>query len=195
MSKIPNVVWPPRVHYNTFLDIIEDQGFSWGGAGYFAEVYINPQTKRAVKIGDKSDAYFVFAKAVFALSKRKDRPQNPFLPQIYNLTQRSTWYVAEMELLQPLRNGTHQMKAAKRLIGALERVVGRGSCPQDIAAYITKFPPQVWEVAVILSLTLNNRSRSPILDLHKCNLMLRGSQLVVTDPVASLDGDWFSSNP
>ncbi len=197
MSKTP--VWPPRVHYNTFVERLEAQGYSWGDAGAFAEVYINKQTKRVVKIGEKGDAYLVFAKAVFALSKQR-QPLNPYLPRIYNLTVRSTWYMVEMELLQPLRGSQHA-KEGTRLIEALERVVGRGRCPRDIAVYITQFPSQVWELAAIISLAINDSSRSPVLDLHHCNLMLRGHQLVVTDPLASLRmiadkclyADWVSS--
>jgi len=186
------------MHYNTFVDRIEDEGFSWAAEGAFAEVYINDHTKRVLKIGEKGDAYLPFAKAVFALSQRG--ALNPYLPRIYNLTLRSKQYMVEMELLKPLRGSKH-VKEASRLIDALERVIGRGRCPRDIAAYIAQFPTPVWELAAVISLAYNDASRSPVLDLHKCNLMLRGHQLVVTDPLASLNmvaekflrGEWVSS--
>jgi hypothetical protein len=185
MSQTSDVVWPPGQHYNTFINRIRAQGYSWGDEGAFAEVYINEETKRVVKIGEKWDAYFVFAKAVYALNKHHGNSLNPYLPRIYNLTIRSSWYMVEMELLRPLWNRQEAKEEAKGLIDALERIVGYGRCPRDIAAYIIQFPSQVWELAAIISLTLNDCSRSPRLDLHSCNVMLRDHQLVVTDPIAS----------
>ena len=178
------VVWPKGMHYSTFIDQIEAEGYGYFGCGAFAEVYTNSQTKRAVKIGKKDDEYLVFAKAVFALEQRR-KSRNPYLPLIYNLTIHSTWYMVEMELLKRLKN-SGRMQQANQLMDAIYKVVGDvgdDHCPRDIAEYVTRFDSNVWELAAIIGIVLKHQRRDIVLDVHKENVMLRGSQLVVTDPI------------
>lgn len=180
MSKI---IWPPRVHHYTFIRQLRDQGFRLAGSGAFASVYVNNKTKRAVKLGQKDDGYIVFAQAVYELQNNRKR-KNPYLPRIYNLTMRSQWYMVEMEVLKPIRR-TPYLKDARVLCECIERVLVGGSRPRDIAGYVDKFGADVWELTALIGLVCNDAARAPSVDLHDFNIMLRGKQLVVTDPVAT----------
>ncbi len=184
MATTSNVVWRPRIHYTTFArELVEDQGFHFAGDGAFACVFVNPVTKRAIKIGKQQDSYILFARAVYELQQKR-RQRNPFFPRIYNITLRSQWYMIEMEVLTPIK-GTDQYKEAQALMDCLERVLVGGPCPKNIADYVSKFSAHVWEAAAIIGIARNEVSRNPGVDLHDCNVMLRGKQLVITDPLDS----------
>lgn len=191
MEREP-VIWPQGMHYSTFVRHLTELGYRWVDDGCVADVFINPKTRRAIKIASKTDAYILYAKTVFELGQKRKR-KNPFLPRIFNLTIRSTQYMVEMELLKPVSNSPYEAHANK-VIEALDRVLQteeeeERSCPYKIADYILGFGPSLWEAAAIIGVICNESTRLPNPDTHLGNFMLRGKQLVITDPVCNEDSD------
>lgn len=174
------------MHKATFERNLREAGYYLSGSGLYSKVWINDDTEVAIKIGSRpDDPYPIYAKAIVDLQEAGKL--NPYLPRIYDITMRSHWYAVEMEKLEAVAFGSLEIRhEAERLMEVLERILlnDHRSPGSKIASYLMGFDPSIWEVVALLGLVMNARYSGEImLDLHQANVMLRGSQIVITDPV------------
>lgn len=169
--------------YRQYVDrLTDDLNLKWVGEGEFGTVIQHPTLKNIVaKVVRADSKYLKFCK--FAKANRN----NPWLPKIadivkLNLDDSSAAYVVFLEKLRPLPCA--RWKQLRMDIGA-EIDYEPSLDPR------TWFPKPVWlhiareargtDLGVVAAyLAANYRD----LDLHVGNLMLRGKQIVFTDPTS-----------
>lgn len=153
------------------------------GSGGFASAY--RVGNRAIKIGSlhKNTAYLAYVRQVF-----KD-PENPLFPKIYNATiymspdgdrAQSVIYV-EMELLdnadsrEDRFNYYEEMRSLRRMITAPDKH------PEQLLDTTLSNTIKAVRRAFVNARRLDD---STVFDMHLGNFMLRGNQIVITDPIA-----------
>lgn len=188
MVKIKNIdVEVPSRH---LINWLRSQKLRRIGSGSYGEVYGRKGFKRVFKIGDidENSAYLDFVFKVI-----KQRKQNPYLPRIHNVTffrhkpnidndyaerEICDYFLIEMERLDKLP------RSYGRVVGWFEDIIDGESDymtdPNILKTLGIKFPKDLLTVIdIIQKLCCNHGS-----DLHRGNFMMRGRQIVVTDPVA-----------
>lgn len=168
------------------------------GSGCYARVYAKSRT-RVVKIGySLTDNYLRFAERVIQLKN-----PNPFLPRIHHLTfyrsktnKRRGFYVIEMERLHTLQDKM-EWKDIHHAVGQIETILHH---PKGVKGYITDIKrsfmggvlnisdniniPDGLDEAVRVIQAAKKSSKRTTWDIHEYNVMMRKTQLVVTDPLS-----------
>jgi hypothetical protein len=168
------------------------------GAGCYARVYGKSKT-RVIKIGySLTDSYLRFLEKVIQLKK-----PNPFLPRIYNLTfyksktnKRRGFYVVEMERLHSLQDKM-SWSNIHQAVGQIESVLYH---PKGVKGYLADIKrsflggvldladsiiiPDGLEEAVRVIQAAKKSSKHTSWDIHEYNVMMRKTQVVITDPLS-----------
>lgn len=164
------------------LSMIKAQGkFKCIGSGACAQVYGAKDSNIVYKVGeyDSSDGYVAYLKAI-----RKSASKNPFFPKIHGMRVYSNdhfedIYVVAMERLTTLPRKMYS------ICDHFEKLV----CDDydDIGCKLlgikTVMPKHLKHAITVLK-NAKRSSRYIDFDLHDGNFMMRGSQIVVTDPLA-----------
>jgi hypothetical protein len=157
-----------------------DRGYSLLGSGCYSAVFEGKNKKQAIKIGSTlADPWLIYAEQIQKLD-------NPLFPRIYSLHcfEYEDYYVAITERLQVLGED-----------------YGPDSSWMNLAREIrdcTSTEPLVRQAGQLLNSLLHTIDYAR-LDLHHGNIMLRGDQLVLNDPLAEEEIEssfeaWFEEN-
>ncbi len=170
-----------------FVDQLEKKGAQYLGSGLYAEVYQLPKSKNVVKVFSHDVAYLEYLTTITKYQ------QNPFFPRIkkivtYTATKKHKYTVVEMEALQERDNDR-----TWNLCGNLEDTLCSVDDEDDSSRhgiewgvkkmsrmFKTAKKKHLREVVTIMS----DLFRMHGSDLHTGNVLFRGKQLVITDPVA-----------
>lgn len=171
--------------YGEYLErLTDDLNVKSLGSGAFAEVFQHPTLKNVVvKVLRKDPNYLRYAEFCRA------RPRNPWLPKIAAITpvQIVGSPHAHLVFLEKLNRGT--LRAIRELKKSLTKDYGLPVTADDKSWFTAKGwrnlaertkDKGLAEFALFAGDPKNHRR----LDLHEGNLMLRGTQLVFTDPLS-----------
>lgn len=157
------------------------------GSGSYGEVYADKGSDVVYKIGDAgdNDGYLAFIKVLGTQKKH-----NPFLPKIYGVR-----FIRG-------KSGDHTFVVAMERLTSLERGMGNvcdwfedelngGYSLSYNANHVEKvlgvkktMPKPLKEALSVLRKARNSGGYNVDWDLHSGNFMMRGKQIVVTDPLA-----------
>lgn len=151
------------------------------GSGFFADVYLSSDKKRAYKISKVNNPDPVYIEYI---KQTKKYNGNPFLPVVYQVAHVTEGldfscgvYIISMELLNTVFTGSRD---TERLCHQLAYLV------QETADYGEALPKSqdVLEQALQCVVDANSNIGS-FVDIGMTNIMRRGEQLVITDPLGS----------
>lgn len=152
------------------------------GSGMYAEVYGSAKYKHVYKIGDydEDDGYIRFLREMRKLPKH-----NPYFPVIYGMrifqNGENSCYVVAMERLVEIPH-KHRF-AAEMIVDIIEDLFfnRKQTFPQalELLGVGFKIPPDILTALGVIK----KANRKDGYDIHTGNIMLRGSQLVITDPL------------
>lgn len=166
---------------------LQDRGFKIIGSGWYGAVLAKPGSDRVLKIGPACDGWLRFA--VWAAQN-----PGPCVPKIYSIRTYKTFYVAVVERLDATLDDVrwHHKEKYDRIRDvatefAKRKDMGTSCGPVTWARRIMKnpdkYPSQCAELAdTILKMKDIVKGTDFGWDLHDNNVMLRGYQLVITDP-------------
>lgn len=168
--------------YDSALNLIKEQPGKWDeiGSGVYGTVYgcKDPKKDWVYKIGDV-DSNGGYLAWITELQKQKKH--NPYTPLIYGLRYyegaQGSAFVVAMERLKPLRHEYYGV------LSVLSNQV-RGSSQLKDMQKLGIVVPKEFVQAVQMLMNARKSSGGAGWDLHGGNLMLRGRQIVVTDPLA-----------
>lgn len=156
------------------------------GSGCYASVYGSKKSNIVYKVGlvEKNDGYMAYLKVL-----QKQRVQNPYLPKIHGVriytNGRDSYYVAALEKLKELPYNMYS------IVDAFEEACKDWMCDESISAGRKKLGiktvviyPKYLKEALDVIRTAKKSSRNIGYDLHDGNFMMRGKQVVITDPLA-----------
>ena len=185
--------------------ILKAKGLRKIGSGAYGSVHSSPKHKTVWKIGNAwdNDGYMAYLQVLQNL-----KGVNPFAPKIksaiiYKKSERNQWFIIEMEKLQRVDSvdidsnltGKAYDKACRdadkletkycNLANLLEIAIDDGKVNARLKR---KFPNQVKALTTIVK-AIHERAASDeggevSNDMHSGNIMLRGKQVVITDPLA-----------
>jgi hypothetical protein len=169
------------------MKMINAQGkYKHIGSGSYGSVYGCKKSNVVYKIGDASDneGYIAFIRV---LSKQKK--QNPFMPVIYGVRfikdkDGDEYFVVAMEKLESLPRRMYDVTDWFE-----EQLTGHGGSSMrdaELAVGVKRVVPKELSTALAILQTAYDKSRSygADWDLHEGNFMMRGKQVVCTDPLA-----------
>lgn len=145
-----------------------NRGYSLLGSGCYSAVFEGQDKTRAIKIGSTlADPWLIYAEQVQSLD-------NPLFPRIYSLHtfEYEDYYVAITERLTCVGDNWGPDAEWMRLSREIRDCSSTEPC--------------VREAGKLLNSLLHNIDYAR-LDLHKGNIMKRGNQLVLNDPLAEED--------
>jgi len=168
----------------SYANILSNQGFSVIGKGMFGTVYGND--KYVAKIFKESDECFLEF-----INYAKARKGNPFLPRfskvnsVYDENYGPSYLVFSERLTTPSKRDRTLLSDVSLLIDLKKDHIERGDAAGDIVINIEEKWPGVVQVLVDLQKHFSKLETNCFWDTHGGNFMLRGDQLVITDPYAS----------
>lgn len=169
-----------------FTKRLRNMGYRCIGTGAFAAVYARPGDDVVIKVGreGEADPWVHYAHAVRS-SKR-----NPWLPEVNKVAlfhcstvtqcdHSARYYVAEIERLKPINTGRN--RDHRDILSGLESVwdIVNDVSERALAAFGLN---RDLTAAFSLISKVQRQTRSSR-DIHSGNVMLRGEQFVITDPL------------
>jgi hypothetical protein len=165
---------------------LRTQKFNYVDSGAFSDVYICKKRNLAIKVTNGDPAGIAWMKYCVAHCD-----ENPLLPQIYEIWELPEGYhLTFMETLKTYRGDSDELCAFENIIGTYrDRLRGRKNASATNNAFFTAkadkgLNPNAVKVAKAIAKILNKMGHAN-LDLHDGNVMWRGKQLVVTDPICA----------
>lgn len=157
-----------------------NRGYKLLGSGCYSAVFEGRDKTRAIKIGSTlADPWLIYAEQIQSLD-------NPLFPRIYSLHcfEYEDYYVAVTERLQVLEDDYDANSSWMRLSREIR------DCSSS--------EPIVRQAGQLLNSLLRTIDYAR-LDLHHGNIMRRGDQLVLNDPLAEEEIEssfeaWFEEN-
>lgn len=155
---------------HTVINNFIKKGFNMLGSGCYAAVFeSNTDPNLVYKVGVRTSDPFL------SYIKDQSLTNNPHFPRIHKLFVYDTWYMAEMERLEPVPS--HKVYLSK-----------------EIRSLVSEKLDQVKELKLTAELRmLTDRIRNLAeqldckIDLHQGNIMMRGLTPVITDPLCDND--------
>lgn len=155
------------------------------GSGLYGTVYGCKDRDVVYKIGEvgTNDGYLAYISAMSELKQH-----NPFLPKIYGVRfikdkRGREYFVVAMERLTALR--AHEYDCAEFLkemtIYGSDTVVGSAAKKIGIKVNV---PKELVQAIKVVRRAKELAGRSVYWDMHYGNFMMRGKQIVITDPLA-----------
>lgn len=180
--------------YSVAKEMIKAQGkYKAIGSGAYGTVYGSKDSKVVYKVGDTSDnvGYLSYIKVL-----AKQKKHNPFLPKIYGVRfirskSGDEVFVVAMEKLEPLARGMGDV--CDWFEDELQREDFHWNKSrdkvEDLLGVKRSLPKPLTEALEVLRKAYKEsnggrRWDSADWDLHGGNFMMRGRQIVVTDPLA-----------
>lgn len=147
------------------------------GTGYFSYVKQHPKRKNEViKLATNDRAYCLYLRIVLA------NQNNPFFPKVYEAykLEGENTVMVRMEKLDSMRREMwlSDTNPKKKLLRNIQNQLRYSFCP-TVKPYTSRFHMQA--VAAINNMCDEHNIG---VDLHGGNVMFRGRQIVITDPVA-----------
>jgi hypothetical protein len=152
--------------------------------GFFSDVYLSSDKKRAYKISKANNPDPVYIEYIEQTKKYKGNPFLPVVYQVAHVTEGMNFncgvYIISMELLNTVFTGSRD---TERLYRQLADLV------QETVDYGEALPKSqdVLEQALQCVVDAKNNVKS-FVDIGSTNIMRRGEQLVITDPLGSSGG-------
>ena len=172
--------------YYTAKEMIRAQGAETClGSGAYGRVYGSNKSDVVYKMGDASDneGYLAFIKT---LSKQKTH--NPYLPRIYGVrfikdSKGNEYFVVAMERLQSLPSKYYRVAKLMDDMITEDNKDRNDAEVEKIVGIKRSVPKELTQAIRVLRAAYNSNKRNLDWDLHSGNFMLRGRQVVVTDPL------------
>lgn len=169
-----------------FAKRLRKMGYRCIGTGAFAAVYSRPGDDVVIKIGSdgEDDPWLHYAHAC------KSSKPNPWLPKInkvalFNVTTSNGWdeqyYVAEIERLKPIT--TSRKRIHREVLEGLDSVWDIAERSSLKAMRLLGMDDNLVEAFRVITMVQDRTNGSR--DIHSGNVMLRGDQFVITDPLCS----------
>lgn len=160
--------------------MVDCQHADYVGSGICARVYVNSRRKVAYKIGtvEANEGYLAYINVL-----AKQEKHNPYTPKIYGVRYIRGYddgevFVVAMEALETLNY--YRYTDAVNILG---KYLEYGADRVDVMAMIGfRFDPSPELVQAREILQETYRTGQAGWDLHDGNFMLRGEQIVITDP-------------
>lgn len=165
---------------DAFNKFLTDNGFKKLGTGSFGTVFESPNYPWVFKLFYNDPAYFKFFE--FARANQS----NPYLPTIKGkyIRLNKGVYVIRLEKLEKLGyNSPREFPALDHLLN----IITAADFKREMAQ-VKKIDPKLADTIGQISKLLGNDFE---FDLHSGNLMKRGNQLVITDPIYSPELNMF----
>lgn len=171
--------------YGFVQTMIKAQGeFRRLGSGAYGVVYGSKKSNIVYKVGEVSDndGYIAFIKTL-----AKQKTHNPYLPRVYGVRfikdkRGDEYFVVAMERLQELPGRLED--AADMLRDLLEEEKGIEDAAAKQLGIKMTVPKELKAAIKILKQAYKEASKTYAdWDLHFGNFMVRGRQIVVTDPL------------
>ena len=171
------------------------RGFEEGGAGGYAVVYFHPNRPYMIKVAKQPDKNYL-AYANFA---RYYYQTNPLLPAIYDIWSKNDYFLVVGEKLNSARGKVpspfieltsyYLFAGVKRLAKDPNHVFSLEDLIRQMPGWRQnlKADRQAWfannktNLQAIIKFIANQRA---MIDMHIGNIMMRGNEIVFTDPVA-----------
>jgi hypothetical protein len=181
MFEIKQVKVTDEDHDRVALASFKKRGIRMLDGGAYATVFSAPKSNTVFKLGKDGDPYFNFVKELAKLERH-----NPYLPRIHKVTvfklsASDFSYVVEMERLDPWRRGTHYLdpyfldsniyKNEERFKSAWREEFG-GTPSRHLLRAID-----------LIKRAKKRYGSGADYDFHGDNVMMRGNQFVITDPL------------
>ena len=158
------------------------------GSGSYGEVYGAPNNDVVYKIGDATDnaGYLAFINTL-----EKQKTHNPFFPKIYGVRylkkehhwREQIYFVVAMEKLKRL--SSKHMPVVRFFNAELENDDDAYDLDQaNKLLGVKRVVPEPLKKAITVLKTASKNGYEVDWDLHEGNFMLRGNQIVVTDPLS-----------
>lgn len=158
---------------------LQSEGFNVLGSGCYG-VVLQGDNNRVLKLCKKSDlGYKTFLDIMMNV-------RSPYLPIVYQVIETSRFFVIEMEKLEKVWDAEYN---TPRHVEDLHNLIAR-YCRSFKRTYYNPGPPPVIadeDLKALLDLMVEAwepLQRDLCWDLHNGNFMMRGNQLVITDPWA-----------
>ena len=153
------------------------------GSGCFGRVYGSKKSKIVYKLGDArdNDGYLAYLEIL-----ARQKQHNPYLPQIYGVrfikdSKGNEYFVVAMERLQPLPSKHFDVADVMQdlITGSKD-----SSSAEAIVGIKRSVPKQLVQAVRVVRDAYKSKQRYVNWDLHSGNFMLRGQQVVITDPLS-----------
>ena len=156
-----------------------DAGYLVLGRGQTGVVYQKPNAPYVLKLFDARDtAYATFVKA----AKSNPNPHFPvFKGNIIKVT--DSYLAVRTELLQPSSGRNEEIELIDRYIIGIRDY---GYSNQENLDYMDKHPDMKVAANIIVNILKRNIGKF-MCDIHQPNVMMRGSVMVLTDPIGMFD--------
>lgn len=172
--------------HTEILRMIRKQGpFKEIGKGAYAHVYGSTKHNHVYKVGSVDDNFAYLKYVNFILS----HPKNPFLPKIYGVryyypcqgaNESRAYFVVAMEHLVPLAWSEPHSSVPKTLDFCVKNATESSAAVLGMKVIM---PNNLKRVVKFLDAICNDEGSDCGLDLQRGNVMMRGKQIVITDPV------------
>ena len=151
-------------------------GFTSHGAGCFATVFSHPDYPWVFKLFVADAAYVRF------LNYARQHQDNPYMPKFKGSYMKITpeTYVIRMEKLSPIESEKFKDFIERVIFLTDKKSLNNPEVQDDLKQVEQQFPGLIDILHDLADLPGGN-----IFDLHSGNFMLRGNQLVITDPLVS----------
>lgn len=152
-----------------------DAGYKVLGSGHAGTVFQKPNASYALKLFDASDiAYATFVK----VAKNNPNPHFPvFKGNIIKVN--DSYRAVRTEILQPSSGRNDEIELIDKYIIGMRDY---GYSNQENLDYMAKHPDMKIAADILVKILKNNRNF--MCDVHQPNVMMRGSVMVFTDPIA-----------
>lgn len=180
-SKVGTDVW------NSIENMMAKYGYKNVGQGAFATVFINEQKpSEIVKIFSDDPNTVKWLKWCVA------NKGNPFVPQIKAKPVRihNDWYVVRMERLEFNKSNQKEFAKAFRTLIDNWQSLKSGDLPQEYIVGMEKVAPGITtnpQLREVIEYLMDEFSDPWAIDINKGNVMMRGNQPVIIDPVYSFE--------
>ena len=162
-----------------FIDQLTADGYVLIGSGLYSAVYAQHGGTTVIKVGSTiHDPWLNWAESIL-----RSEQDNPWLPDVkevsvYRKTRKHTkaaFYVAHMERLCPISYDDQN-----KYYSHLSHI--RNTCVYEDVSNVSVISEMFGDMVKLVKATLNQCDGR--YDFHFGNIMLRGQQIVVTDPIA-----------
>lgn len=168
---------PREAQFEKFSNFLSEHGFYMLGQGVFGAVFEKPGYPWVFKVFHRDPAYFSYLKWVM------QHQDNTAVPKIKGriLKINKDTYAIRMEKLQPFRK--RKIEQIGMLFDKIEGIHKFSNLTGANKTWVKKNFPDIFEVLQAMG------SGTAHFDLHSGNFMMRGNQVVISDPL--VDENYF----
>jgi hypothetical protein len=173
--------WPGP---ETLIKFLELRGYELLGDGAFSDVYAKPGEKFVLKIVHRDTSEDCYLKYINVIKNQR----NPHFPKIgrireYKTAKGDLWYIIPVEHLEKISRGELNSITGGTYAIDFEKYYRGHSLNQEDIEYAQRMRTEQPQLHNALMLIHNTFTGKCDMDLSRRNMMLRGSTLVLTDPL------------